>query len=246
MRYLMQRSIFSLLWLALIIVIGGACSHKISYNSPVALKNITSSVVKIGVEYITQDKITLAMVQRGHFATGFSIVATDAVSFVLTNKHVCAMGAAANYILTLQSGEKVLARFIRSDPFADICLLGTASVIPQLKLANDNASQGDRIVTIGGPDGVYPLLVDGLMSGYGNMDMRNEQDEDGEFEVHFRAQVMSAPVYPGSSGSPVVDVNGEVIGIVFAVRGEKEHIAFIVPISEVWRFLQIKEYVHMN
>lgn len=233
--------------LALVLSTGCACTPKITYSSSSkALKQATSSVVKISVDYQVQDKITLATVQKAYFATGFSIAATDVVSFVLTNKHVCDMGPNANYTLTLQSGGKVQATFVRVDPFADICLLKANGMIPPLKLAKDNASQGDRILSIGGPDGAYPLIIEGFVSGYHNMHMRSDSDEDGDFEVHFRAQVISAPVYPGSSGSPVFDVNGEVVGIVFAVRGEKEHIAFIVPISEVLRFLDTSEFVHMN
>lgn len=244
----MHKSIFAVfpLWLALVLTTGCACSSKLTYNSPKALKNITSSVVKVSVDYTTTDKITLATVQKRYYATGFSIVATDVVSFVLTNQHVCSMGPNANYILTLQNGSKVHAIFVRSDEFADICMLKANAIIPPLRLAKENASQGDRVVSIGGPDGVYPLMVEGFMSGYHDMHMRSDPDEDGDFEVHFRAQVISAPVYPGSSGSPVLNTDGEVVGIVFAVRGEKEHIAFIVPISEVWRFLNTQEYVHMN
>lgn len=244
----MHKSIIAVftLWVALVMTTGCACSPKLTYNSPKALKNITSSVVKISVDYTVQDKITLAVIQKAYFATGFSFKTTDVVSFVLTNKHVCDMGPNANYTLTLQSGGKVSATFVRSDAFADVCVLKANGIIPPLTLAKDNASQGDRVVTIGGPDGAFPLLVDGLISGYYNMHMRNDADEDGDFEVHFRAQVMSAPVYPGSSGSPMLNVDGEVIGIVFAVRGDKEHISFIVPISEVWRFLDTSEYVHMN
>lgn len=228
-------------------VTGCACTPKITYSSSSkVLKEITSSVVKITTEYTVYDKVTLAKVHKVYFATGFSFAATEVVSLVLTNKHVCDMGPNADYTLTLQSGAKVHAVFVRADPFADVCLLKANAVIPPLKLAKNNAVQGDRVLSIGGPDGAYPLIVEGFISGYFNMHMRNDPDEDGDFEVHFRAQVMSAPVYPGSSGSPVFDTNGEVVGIVFAVRGEKEHIAFIVPISEVHRFLDDSEYVHMN
>lgn len=238
----MRRSFFALF----ILLLGCTCTQKITYNSPNTLKKITSSVVKINIEYVVQDKVTLATVQKAYAATGFSILATDVVSFILTNQHVCDMRQEANYILTTQSGLKMRAIFIRSDPFADICLLKVYGVIPALKLSKQNASQGDRIVTIGNPDGVFPVMVDGIISGYHNTHMKHGPDEDGDFEVHFRAQVMSAPIYPGSSGSPVMSMNNEVVGIVFAVRADKEHISFIVPINEVWRFLDIEEYVHMN
>jgi serine protease Do len=233
-------------FLALCSVFLGACSKKIAYSSSGALKETAKSVVRISVDYIVEDKITLASVERGFVATGFSIATQDNASFILTNQHVCNMGNAVVYILRTSSGDNIRAKFIRSDPFADICLLKAFGVISPLTLAKNNASQGDRIVTIGGPEGIFPIMVDGLISGYHNMHMKNDSDEEGQFEINFRAQVMSAPIYQGSSGSPVINMDGDVVGIVFAVRGEKEHIAFIVPISEVWRFVDLSEYVYMN
>ena len=239
-----MRKVFALfmLWL-----VGCACTPKFTYSSSSQnIKQAVSSVVKITINYVVEDKITLASVQKTYYATGFSIAATDVVSYVLTNQHVCSMRGNAEYTLTLRSGAKVRATFVRADSLADICLLKANAVIPPLPLAKHNATQGDKVITMGGPDGVYPLIVDGFISGYYDMHMRQDDDDDGEFEVHFRAQVMSVPVYHGSSGSPVLNMDGEVVGIVFAVRGEKEHISFMVPLSEIQRFLDTSEYVHTD
>lgn len=227
-------------FLGMIVLMSG-CSVSRYFSSD--LKKSIKSVVKIEVKYHIQDKLTLSMIQKRYSATGFSILTTDTVSLILTNQHVCSMGADAEYLLILQSGENVKAKFIRVDEFADVCLLNTKSFIPALKLANENALQADRIITIGGPEGMYPIIVDGIMSGYYNMNMKKDEDEDGSFEIHFRSQVMSAAVYPGSSGSPVFNMSGKVIGIVFAVFRDKEHISYIVPISEVLRFLDTSDYV---
>lgn len=223
----------------------GSC-QKFSYNSPSQVKETIGSVVKISVQYIAEDKITLASMHRGCIASGFSIAVNDNKSYVLTNKHVCEMQRAAEYKLLLSTGEVMSASFIRSDSFADICLLEANGVIPSLTLAERDATQGDRIITIGAPDSAFPIVVDGVISGYYDMNMQNALDDDGPFEVHFRAQVMSAPIYHGSSGSPVINVYGSVVGIVFAVRNDKEHIAFMVPVNEILRFLDRAEYVHMN
>lgn len=240
----MRKCTISAILITFLTLIG--CASRISYNSPKALKEATSSIVKININYISEDKVTLATAEKAYSATGFSIASTDVVSFVLTNQHVCDMGSKANYTLTLRSGENVRATFVRSDAFADLCLLKTNAIIPVLLLSKKNSSQGERVVVIGGPDGVFPIIVDGIISGYYNMHMKNGPDEDGNFEIHFRAQVMSAPIYPGSSGSPVLNTDGEVVGIVFAVRTDKEHIAFMVPISELLRFLDVQEYVDVN
>ena len=232
--------------IAICLIFLGACSKKNIYSSPKAVAESAKSVVRISVDYISEDKITFSSVGRSYTATGFSIATQNDTSFILTNQHVCNMGASVSYVIRTQSGEKVRARFIRADSFADICLLQAVAVIQPLTLAKSNASQGDRVITIGNPDGVFPIIVDGMVSGYHNMHMQNDSDDDGRFEVNFRAQVISAPIYQGSSGSPVINIDGDVVGVVFAVRDGKEHIAFMVPISEVWRFVDLSEYVYMN
>lgn len=242
-----MRAIF--ITLALLGIMGSACSTikpQLSYNSPQLLKKMIGSVVRITTDYTVEDKVILAKVRTQMFATGFSIDTDGKVSYILTNQHVCSMHSAAIYTLTLQSGEKVKATFVRVDDFADICLLKTPYAILPLHLSQSNAGQGERVISIGNPDGVYPIVVEGQVSGYFNIHMKTDAEDDNQFDVNFRSQIMSTPIYPGASGSPVMNTKGEVVGIVFAVRGEKEHISFMVPISEVWRFIDTSEYVQMN
>lgn len=223
-------------------------SSQIEYNSGSVLNDLTNSVVLITKNYSTEDKITLSSTDKMFYASGFSIITDHSISYILTNQHVCNMRDAALYTITNSLGNKYKAEFIRIDPFADICLLKTKAVIKPIKLARKNALRGDRIFIIGAPDSVYPMIVDGIVSGYYNMHMKDDKtsEEDGEFEINFRSQVTSVPIYPGSSGSPAIDINGQVVGIAFATNYEKDHISFIVPISEVHRFLNVAENVQFN
>ncbi len=234
----------SLIALCLFFVSCLSPTNKITYSSPQSLNNITKSVVKISTLYTVEDKLTLAPVFKSYVATGFSVKNIEGnKSFIITNQHVCSMKQNSAYLLTLQTGERVTAKYIRVDAFADICLLEADAVIPPLKISEENASYGDRVITIGGPEGVYPVIVDGFVSGYYDIEMKNEPDEEGQFEIHFRAQVISAPTYPGSSGSPVFDTNGIVVGIVFAGLIDKDHITYMVPVNEVLRFLDRTKHV---
>ncbi len=219
-----------------------------TYGSPDYIKQAIKSVVKVSVDYVVEDKITLSSLRKSYVASGFSIY-TDSntnKSYILTNKHVCEMRSAAHYALTLSTGEVLSALYVRSDSFADICLIETTGSILPLALSRKNATQGERIVTIGAPDGIFPIIVDGTICGYYDIEMHNGINDDAMSNVNFRAQTISAPIYHGSSGSPVLNMHGNVAGIVFAVRNEKEHISFMVPISEVIRFLDITEYVHIG
>lgn len=212
-------------------------------DKPAQVRKLIQSVVKIKVGAVVEDPETGASIIANMSATGFSSATNGKdVSFIMTNKHVCVMGNNAEYTLSLSDGSSAKARFLIMDTFADLCVLTTKKYIPSLKFAIKNADQGDKVMTIGAPDGVFPVVLDGNICGYAETNMKNNKDEP-DFEIHFRTQVVSVPVYPGSSGSPVLDNNNRVVGVVFAVRGEKEHIAFIVPVSEVWRFINRTEYV---
>ena len=225
---------------------GCACTKTINYNSPSTIKDIIKSVVRIGISYTAEDKLTLSAEKKYYVATGFSIAADAEKTYILTNQHVCDMRSKAVYTLTLSSGKQKRAEFVKVDPFADLCILVTKQYIPPLVLAKSNGAQGDRVLVVGGPDGVFPIVTEGVISGYYNIHMKNNPEEDGKFEVHFRAQVMSTPIYGGNSGSPVINLDKEVVGIVFAARTNKEHISYIVPVSEIRRLLDTSEYVQEN
>lgn len=232
------------LWLGLLFFINCACTNsQLGYNSPEFLRKASRAVVVVTVDYDIQEPITLVNNSKTKFATGFSFERKNGISYILTNQHVCSMHEKAKYTLTTYTGVNVLATFVGVDEFADICMLRTESNIPPLKLANEDSKRGERITTIGAPDTVYPVIYDGVMSGYRIFNMKNDVGEDGIFEVHFRAQISSVPLYNGSSGSPVLNMNGEVVGIVFAGRVNKDHISYIVPVSEVLRFISVEDYV---
>lgn len=227
-----------------IFMFGCACNNIITFNSPNINKRLASGVVLITKHYIARDSITLSLTDKKFSATGFSIFTENNVSYILTNQHVCNMKDVGEYMITTISGKKAEAKFVRVDAFADLCVLRAPIQIPALELAENNASVGERVMTIGAPTGVSPLFVEGMISGYYDIHMKNDPDEDGNFEVHFRCQITSIPIYPGASGSPVFDANGKVIGIVFATRIGAEHVSFIVPISEVKRFVEHVDYVN--
>lgn len=237
---------------SLFFLVGCACGNRqLSYKSPEVIRESTKSVVHITIKYTVKEKSTFFSqvfttdAKKEYMATGFSIATKDNVSFVLTNKHVCSMEDEAEYELTLFTGKKVKASFVRNDAFADICLLKTNVIIRPVKLSLNNATRGDNLLSIGSPQGFFPMIFEGFVSGYHNTNM-TDKDDGKEFSVHFRAQIISVPVYPGSSGSPVFNRNSEVTGMIFAVYGDKEHISFMVPISEIWRFINVSENVFIE
>lgn len=214
----------------------------IDYNSPATIRTLAQSVVHIYKQYDTEDRITLAPVQRGYVATGFSFWRKGETTFILTNKHVCNMGSQAEYSLKTYEGNKELAYFVATDEATDLCVLKTNADIPNVELGEADAAYGDRLVVIGAPKDKLGIVVDGIASYYEYIEMEHKPWEDGEFKINFRAQVISAPVYLGNSGSPVFDIHKKVRGIVFAIRTDADHIGYMVPVSEIRRFLSTIGY----
>ena len=87
---------------------------------------------------------------------------------------------------------------------------------------------GDRIATISSPKGLANTVSDGLISGI--------RDEDGE-----RLIQISAPISPGSSGGPVFDASGRVVGIATLQMSEGQNLNFATPIDSLRGLLERRE-----
>jgi len=149
--------------------------------------------------------------------TGF-LVSSDGK--LITNFHVIEKAASA--VAKAENGglfpvEGVLA----SDPKNDLVLLKLkAKELPFLTLGkSENIEVGTRIAIIGSPLGLEGTLSEGIVSAVRKLmgDMRWLQ--------------ISAPVSPGSSGSPVLNPNGDVIGIASALLRGGQSLNFAVPVE---------------
>jgi serine protease Do len=138
-------------------------------------------------------------------ATGFFL---NSDGFALTNYHVVE-GAATVMARSLNGTRyKSEGRFIRLGNLDVVLLHFEAKNTPHIP--GPNASEifeGQHIVVIGNPDGLAATVSDGIISAI---------RADGQLLQ------ITAPVSPGSSGSPVLDDNGELVGIVLGTK-EDEH-----------------------
>lgn len=112
------------------------------------------------------------------------------------------------------------------DVNTDLCLLDAPSVnISGVKLANQMPHQGSKVYTISAPSGVFSpgmsLIFDGYYAG-----------EDLEDDSYF-----TIPAAPGSSGSPIFNHQGELIGIIFAAHNDFENLAIAANLDEIRQFL---------
>ncbi len=147
--------------------------------------------------------------QVKELGSGF-IISPD--GYILTNDHVA--GNASKIIITMTDGKQYDAKLINTDPIADVALLKIdASNLPFLKFGNsDDLEVGEWAIALGNPFGLFeknnkPTVTVGVISNTGV----NLGYQDGK---NFRDMIQTdAAISSGNSGGPLLNVNGEVIGM---------------------------------
>lgn len=155
---------------------------------------------------------------------------------VLTAAHVVQTADAA--LVEFPDGQNSIARVIASDVRADVALLQLQkppkNISPVMLGDSDKVEVGDQIFVIGAPYGISQTLTAGHVSG------RRRMDKDGETQPYLELLQTDAAVNGGNSGSPMFDMNGQVVGIVCTIMsqsGGSEGLAFATASNTTKRFL---------
>jgi hypothetical protein len=149
--------------------------------------------------------------------TGF-IVRGD--GWIATNLHVL-VGGGARVVVALRDGRELpIVELLAASPEHDLALVRVdARGLPALALGNSDAMRpGDPVVAIGNPMGLEATVSNGLVSA------RRKVEGLEVLQV-------SAPIAPGSSGGPLFNERGEVIGVATALLTGGQNLAFGVPVS---------------
>ena len=161
----------------------------------------------------------------GRSGVGSGVIVSDD-GLVITNNHV--VEGADEVIVELADGREFKAAEIKTDPESDLAVvkLADARGLPVAKLGDsDKLSIGDWVIAIGNPFELETTVSAGIISGKGR--------ELGSIR---RAQFLQtdAAINPGNSGGPLVNLNGEVVGINTAIAsnsGGYQGIGFAIPIN---------------
>lgn len=171
--------------------------------------------------------------------TGFVYKKDDTNGYIITNHHVIEDGN--KFIITLTNGQEAEAKVLGSDKYSDIAVLSISqdAVLQTAKLGeSENSEIGDTVFTIGSPLGKEYMgtVTKGILSGKNRTVTVSSTTTPQMIEV----LQTDAAINPGNSGGPLVNINGEVIGVTSMklVKDEVEGMGFAIPIEIVNTLLE--------
>ncbi|MXW54271.1 MAG: Do family serine endopeptidase [Gammaproteobacteria bacterium] len=202
------------------------------------LEDVTPAVVNIKVTKLKQ--VTTIRGYWGPFpqretrrgtSAGSGLIVDAEAGYVVTNHHV--VDEAEKIVVTLLDRREFEATVIGSDRHTDVAVLKIdATDLQELEFGDsDELRVGDFVVAIGNPFGFGQTVTSGIVSALGRTGLGIERYED--------FIQTDASINPGNSGGPLVDLEGNVIGINTAIIGTTGSIGigFAIPSNMVTSIL---------
>lgn len=162
--------------------------------------------------------------------TGF-VISSDGV--ILTNRHVVS-DQEASYTVVTNDNKKYDAKIQAIDPTNDVAVLKIeASGLTPVELGNSDSLQiGQTVVAIGNAMGEYHNTVTkGVVSGLGRAITAGDEYSQAIEQLENIIQT-DAAINPGNSGGPLINLDGQVVGINTAMDYSGQSIAFAIPIND--------------
>ncbi len=155
--------------------------------------------------------------------SGF-VISSD--GYILTNNHV--VEDADTVTVQMENGQEYTAEIIGTDPPSDLAVIKVEKTgLPYLKLGDSSTLEvGDWVLAVGNPFGLSHTLTAGIVSAKGRSGIGLN-----DYENFIQTD---AAINPGNSGGPLVNLNGEVVGIntaIFSRSGGYMGIGFAIPVN---------------
>jgi serine protease Do len=167
--------------------------------------------------------------------TGFVVDASSGL--ILTNRHVVS-DTEADYTVLTNDGRRLPATVVARDTVNDLALVQVKDARLPAATFGDSSSVvlGQTVIAIGNALGEYRnTITKGVISGIGRRVIAG--DSRGSFEQLEGVFQTDAAINPGNSGGPLVNLQGQVIGINTAVSQQGQLIGFAIPSSEAKRVI---------
>ncbi len=167
--------------------------------------------------------------QRSSLGSG--VIIDGKRGFILTNAHV--IEQAGTITVTLKDEREYTAQVVGADPDSDLAVLKIKAddPLPSVAMGNsDDLMIGETVIAIGNPFGFSHTVTTGVVSAV-NRSIRTDSQTYHDFIQ------IDASINPGNSGGPLLNINGELIGINTAIYAKAQGIGFAIPINTARRIV---------
>ncbi len=171
------------------------------------------------------------------FGTGSGVIISSN-GYIVTNNHV--VSDATKITVTLADHRRFKGTVVGTDPKSDLAVVKIAAKnLPFLTFANsDNVRVGQWVIAIGSPFGFSQTMTQGIISAKGRTDVNIIAENNPKLAGLTYSDYLQtdAAINPGNSGGPLLNLNGQVVGINAAIAtstGSFNGIGFSIPSNEV-------------
>jgi serine protease Do len=162
---------------------------------------------------------------------GSGVIIDGDRGLILTNEHVVAQ--TDKITVVLNDGREFEADIVGTDPESDLAVLriNTEEHLPSIEMGESGDIMiGETVIAIGNPFGFSNTVTTGVVSAI-NRNIRADN------RVYYDFIQTDASINPGNSGGPLLNINGELIGINTAIYAQAEGIGFAIPINKARKII---------
>ena len=191
-------------------------------SQPFALPDAYSQAVTAAVRRVRPAVVHIAVQRTGAAAGSGSGFVITPDGYILTNSHVASR--ARDLVVSLPDGRESPAELVGDDPDSDLAVIRLAGEVEEWCVLGDSSrlEVGQVAIAIGSPYGFQHTATSGIVSAVGRS-MRSQAGRLIDDVIQ-----TDAALNPGNSGGPLLDSNGEVIGVNTAIIRGAQAICFAV------------------
>ena len=198
-----------------------------------AVRQITPAVVNIRSEKTVTAESVLYATRGGQKVSGMGTgVVFDARGYIITNYHVI---AGVDWLrVTLSDGGVHKARVVSFDRQADLAVIkvDAGHPLPEMPLGtSSDLMLAETVFAVGNAYGYEDTVTCGIISA-----LHREVEVNDKQTYHNLIQT-DASINPGNSGGPLINLEGNVVGINVAIRAGAQRIGFAIPIDDARRVI---------
>jgi len=163
---------------------------------------------------------------------GSGVIIDGKQGFIITNHHVVARAAEIKVVTADQ--QEYQARILGSDPRSDLAVLKIEvdRPLPEIHMGDSNDLMiGETVIAIGNPFGLSHTVTTGVVSAI------DRTVRSGDMVYNHFIQT-DASINPGNSGGPLLNINGDLIGVNTAIYQKAQGIGFAIPINKAKRIVK--------